>query len=751
MSTPPRKVAVLGAGSMGGGIAAQVANAGLPVLLLDVTAEAARAGVARQVKAGAFMAPSALDLVETGGIDSDLARLAEADWIVEAVSEDLDLKRALFAKVNAVRRPGTAVSSNTSTIPLAALTEGLGPDFARDFVITHFFNPVRHMRLVELVTGPATAPGTEALVRESCDRILGKRVIDCRDTPAFIANRVGCHWMTVALTEAFAHGLTVEDADAVAGAPFGVPPTGIFGLFDLVGIDLIPSVWGSLLGALPPEDGHHAHDILGLPRVRAMIEQGLIGRKVGAGFHRVVKTPEGKHREVIDLDSGAYRPEQPVAAVPDLATLIAEDSPRGRYAWAILSHVLTYASTIASDIAEDIRAIDLALELGYNWRQGPFALADRLAVAGLTERLAAEGRPIPPLLATAAREGGFHRRGLVLSTAGAYVPSPRPEGIVALAELPPLEDFGAAILRDMGDGIGCLEFRGKMNTIDDALLDALEATAARRDLAGLVIANDNPKAFSAGADLNALSAMLDDDRALEAFLARGQTAFGALRAAPFPVVGAPQALALGGGCELLLHCDAIQAWAEARLGLVERLVGIIPGWGGVTRLLGNLQARDDLPRGPIPPLALAFRTIAGARISGSALEARAMGLLRPTDGITMNRDRLLADAKAKALSLVADYAPPPPTLLALPGPSGHAALMGEVSAQRAAGRLAPHDLVVLDALARVLSGGDTTIGVPLSDQAVLDMERATVRALLAQAPTRARIQTMRETGKPLAN
>ncbi|MCF8479948.1 MAG: 3-hydroxyacyl-CoA dehydrogenase [Rhodospirillum sp.] len=751
MTATLRGAAVLGAGSMGGGIAAQFANAGIPVLLLDLTVDTARAGLARQVKVGAFMAPSARALVNVGGIDHDLDRLAGVDWIVEAVSEDLSLKRDLFTKVDRARKPGTAISSNTSTIPLSALTEGMNEAFSRDLVITHFFNPVRYMRLVELVIGPSTTPETATLVRESCDRILGKRIIDCRDTPAFIANRVGCYWMTAALMEAFTQGLSVEATDAAAGRPFGVPPTGIFGLLDLVGIDLLPSVWGSLLGALPPRDAHQAYAILAQPRLRDMIARGLIGRKAGGGFYRRVTDARGKHRDVIDLETGAYRPEIPAAPAPALPDLIAEDSPRGRYAWAVLSNVLTYAATIAGEIAEDVRAIDQALELGYNWRAGPFALADQLGATSIAKRLRAEARPVPPLLAEAAAKGGFYKGDTVLSTAGGHRPWKRPDGMIRLAELPILEDNGAAILRDMGESIGCLEFRGKMNTIDDALLDSLEAAAARRDLAGLVIANDNPKAFSAGADLDKLISLLDDPVALEAFLARGQTVFRALRMAPFPVVGAPQALALGGGCEMLLHCDAIQAWAEARLGLVERLVGIIPGWGGTTRLLVNAQTRTDLAKGPMPHLSAVFKTIAEARISGSALEARSMGLLRPTDGITMNRDRLLADAKARVLALIPGYAPPLEALTPLPGPTGRLALMNEVVGQAAAGRLASHDPVVLDALAEVISGGTTTIGEPVPETTLLDLERTAVRHLLALEPTRARLRAMRETGKPLFN
>lgn len=741
-----RKAAVLGAGSMGGGIAAQFANAGVPVLLLDLTKADADAGIARQAKAGAFMHESAMALVETGGFDTDIARLAEADWIIEAVVETLEVKRDLYRRVEAVCRPGAAVSSNTSTIPLARLTDGMGDAFAGSFLITHFFNPVRAMRLVEVVAGPSTTPAVLARVRDAADRILGKTVIDCRDTPAFIANRIGCYWLTVAIMEALAADLAVEEADAVAGRPFGVPPTGAFGLIDLIGIDLIPHVWGSLLGALPAEDPHHAYAIVDQPRIRAMIAAGQTGRKRGGGFYRTVADAAGKRREALDLATGAYRAQTPPPEMPDLATLIGRDDAAGRYAWRVLSQVVSYAATVATEIADDVASVDVALELGYNWRRGPFALADAVGCATIAERLHGEGRPVPALLARAASEGGFHRPGAVMSTSGGWRPVTPGQGVIRLADCRRLERWAAADLSDLGDGIACLEFRTKMNVLSPAVLEAVEHVAARRDLRGLVLANDHPKAFSAGADLGYLVSVLDDPEACAAYVERGQASFRALRAAPFPVVGAPQGLALGGGCEILLHCDAIQAWAEARLGLVERLVGILPAWGGCTRLLARQAARTDLPRGPLPASAAAFEVIASARVTGSALDARARGFLGPGDGITMNRDRLLGDARTRALALAEDYAPPLPVELSLPGPSGRASLMNTATAWHDAGRLATADLAVLEELAVVLTGGDADPLVPVPEDRLYALERAAVLHLMAAPATRDRLTAMNATG-----
>ncbi|WP_370540708.1 3-hydroxyacyl-CoA dehydrogenase family protein [Azospirillum sp. INR13] len=315
-----RKVAVIGAGSMGSGIAAQFANGGVPVLLLDVAgpeddrAAPARAGVERQLKAQGFMDPSAAELVSVGSIEDDLAAVADADWIVEAVVEDLAVKRRLFARLDALRKPGRWCPPTPPPSPLAQLTEGASEAFRSDFVITHFFNPPRHMRLMELVAGPGTAPEAAALVRDAAETVLGKTVVDCRDTPAFIANRLGCHWMSVAAIEALRHGLTVEQADAVAGAPFGVPRTGIFGLLDLVGIDLVPLVWGSLLGALPAGDAHHRHDLTAEPLIRRLIAEGRIGRKAKGGFYRLA--PGSKEREALNLSTGEYRPQVDAGAKP---------------------------------------------------------------------------------------------------------------------------------------------------------------------------------------------------------------------------------------------------------------------------------------------------------------------------------------------------------------------------------------------------------------------------------------------------
>lgn len=419
-----RRAAVLGAGSMGAGIAAQFANAGVPVDLLDIAGPdgdrdaPARTGLARVAAARAFAAPEAEARVRIGNVEDHLDRLAQADWIVEAVIERLDVKRALFARLDAVRRPGSVVSSNTSTLLRADLIAGQSSAFARDFFVTHFFNPPWLMRLVELVGGPETPPGQLDRVADASRAVLGKVAVICRDTPGFIANRIGCFWMAAAALEATRLGLTPQEADAVHGA-MGIPRTGVFGLFDLIGIDLVPHVWGSLHNSLPPDDAFQRFNLPANPLFRQLVAEGRHGRKAGAGFYR--KTPDG-YRDMLDLASGRYVAEAPAPVLPgggDLAALIADTGPLGRYAASVLAHVVAYAAAHAPTIAADVAAVDTAVELGYSWREGPFRLADRVGAGHVADRLRADGVSVPLLLSAAAAMGGFYREGRALRSDGA--------------------------------------------------------------------------------------------------------------------------------------------------------------------------------------------------------------------------------------------------------------------------------------------------------------------------------------------
>ena len=403
-----RKVAVIGSGVMGCGIAAQIANAGVPVLLLDIVPKegprnaVAAGAVAKALKTdpAPFMSASAAKLIEVGNIDDDLAKVADCDWIVEVVVERLDIKQALYRKLEAVRRPGTAVSSNTSTIPLGTLIEGLPASFAADFMITHFFNPPRYMRLLELVTGPATNAELAGKVADFCDRVMGKSVVACKDSPGFIANRLGVYWMTAAVTETPLNGLTIEEADAVMGKPFGVPKTGVFGLMDLVGLDLMPHVNASMAGALPKSDPFHAIN-RDVPVVQKLIAEGYTGRKGKGGFYRLNKQGKARTKETVDLATGEFRPERR-AELPELAggaknlrKLMTAPGRIGDYAWKVMGNTLAYAATLVPEATDEITAIDEAMRLGYNWRWGPFELMDMLGTDWVAEQLRAHGAPVP--------------------------------------------------------------------------------------------------------------------------------------------------------------------------------------------------------------------------------------------------------------------------------------------------------------------------------------------------------------------
>ena len=768
-----RKVCVIGAGVMGAGIAAHVANAGVPVLLLDIVRDpadrdaVAQGAVAKMLKTepAPFMSARAAKLVETGNIEDHLEKVAECDWIIEAVIERLDIKHDLYARLDKVRRPGTAISSNTSTIPLARLIEGQSEAFARDFLITHFFNPPRYMRLLELVTGPATDAAIAARIEAFCDRMLGKTVVAAKDLPGFIANRIGTYWLQVAVNAAIDMGLTVEEADAIGGKPMGVPKTGVFGLIDLVGLDLMPLLQKSLGGALPAGDAFHA-TVRPSPMIDRMIAEGSTGRKGKGGFYRINRA-EGKRKESLDLASGDYRPTIPAnapagaAGKGDIRALIATKGKVGDYAWAVLGATLAYAAALVPEAADDIVAIDEAMRLGYNWKYGPFELIDRIGAAAFAARLEADGVAVPEMVRVAG-DRSFYRveanRPEYLGRDGAYHPIVRAEGVIRLEDhkrgREPIRRNGSAALWDIGDGVVALEFTSKLNAIDGDILkligEAVGIVAQRYK--ALVIYTDATN-FSAGANLGlALFAVnIAAWSEIEKLVSGGQMALKALKYAPFPVVAAPAGMALGGGCEIVLHADAVQAHAETYIGLVEPGVGLIPGWGGNGEMLDRWTRSGLLPKGPMPAVAKVFEIVSTATVSKSAAQAKELGFLRKADGITMNRDRLLADAKAKALSLVDGYQPPKAPEFRLPGPSGRVGLSMAAHGFHKRVLATDYDMVVSDTLAEVLTGGEADLIDTVSEGDLITLERKGFMARVRDPRTIARVEQMLETGKPLRN
>lgn len=728
-----RRVAVIGAGAMGGGIAAQFANAGVEVLLFDVPgtgadrSAAARAGIARQVALRGFMGASGPGRVAALNTEDDLARLADADWIVEVVVERLEVKRDLYARIETVLRPGTIISSNTSTLLHAQLVAGRSAAFRRHFVITHFFNPPRLMPLLEIVATADTDAATLARVQAAARDVLGKTAITCRDTPGFVANRIGCFWMAAAALIARDQGITVEEADAVHQG-FGVPRTGVFGLFDLIGIDLVPQVWASLVHLLPADDRFQDFDIARDPLFAGLVSAGRFGRKAGAGFYR--RGESGP--EALDLALGTYRPQRPVAAADlpgggrDLGALLADPGRLGRYARAVLSEVIAYAAAQAPAIAEDPADIDLAMRLGYAWREGPLALAARWGADGVAAALAAAGRPVPALVRTAPALAGRARTGAPLLSVAQLAEDGRR-----------IAGNAAASLFDTGEGIGLFCVHSKMNSLHPDVLDLLDQTLPRLggDLAALVIGNDDPRAFSAGADLKFILSLAGqgDRAALAAYIDHGQRLYLGLRRAPVPVVAAVHGITLGGGCELALHADAILAHAEVRAGLPEVAVGLIPAWGGCTTVMAGFLGRG---LSPAAAAGASLRLIFGAAPCGSAEEARDSGLFAGDVRLVMQRDRLLSDARARAAALIPGYAAPAPLRLDLPARVDIAGL----------DLRSDHDRRLAEALAQVLSSPG-----PRSDAESMAVERAVLFDLIARPETLARMEHMLATGKPLRN
>lgn len=771
-----QKVAVIGSGVMGAQIAAHVANAGYPVYLFDIVPDGAadrnqlaNAALERLQKMdpAPLMSKKAARLMMPANLTDDVMKLGECDWIIEAIVENVAIKRDLYKKVDAYRKPGSVVSSNTSTIPLQQLLEGQSERFAADFLITHFFNPPRYLRLLELVVGPRTRKDAAENIAYFCDIKLGKGVVPCHDTPGFIANRIGTYFMQAAINATFEHGLTVEEADAVAGAPMGIPKTGVFGLLDLIGLDLMPLISKSFLATLPADDDYRR--IYRQPALfDKMIADGYTGRKGKGGFYKLEKTETGKQKRVLNLITGDYGDESK-GKIPtldnagkDLKKLCESSDKFGKFATDILAQTLCYTASLVPQIADDIVAIDTAMRLGYNWKFGPFELIDKLGVGWLCDQIKASGRAVPPLLE--ACQGSFYTindgQPQYMKTDGRYATVPVPQGVLLLADVKrrqkPMLKNGSAQLWNLGGGVACFEMTTKMNTFDPDVFKLLNETIDKietewRDWKGLVIYSDGEH-FSAGANLGlAMFAInLAHWPLLENFIAEGQKTFRRLRFAPFPTVAATSGLALGGGCEITLHCSAVQAHAETYMGLVEVGVGIIPGWGGCVQMLRRAVAGKKFG-GPIPPIAEAFETISLAKTGKSAFEAREYGYLQNHDAITMNRDRLLFDAKQKVVSLSEGYHPPKEISFRLPGKAGKAALQLALQVFRLQGKASAHDVKIGEALATVMTGDDTTPFVELTEGQLIELERREFMALVKDPLTWDRINHMLNTGKPLRN
>lgn len=766
-----QKVGVIGAGVMGASIAAHITNAGIPVYLLDIVPEGAsnRNVIAEgavkkllETEPAAFMHKNNARLITTGNIEDNLHALADADWIIEAVIENPQVKQALYQKLETVCKPDCLISSNTSTLPLALLVKGMSDSFKRRFMITHFFNPPRYMRLLEMVSG-ATDPKPLETVSQFSDIKLGKNVVTCNDTPGFIGNRIGIYWLLSGLLDAIDNNISVEQSDTIM-QPFGIPKTGVFGLLDLVGLDLIPPILKGMNLALPPQDAFHS--VNRLPDIlQKMIADGNTGRKGKGGFYRLNKVDGKRIKESINLLSGQYaishKPdltELKDAQSTSLKALLSHPHPVANYAWRVISNTLSYAASLIPEISDDLTSIDAAMRDGYSWQYGPFELLDQIGLPWFVAKLANENRPVPPLLANKESLYSTASGQLEVSDSqGNYRPVKRPEGVLLLADLKQQRKAvltnPSASLWDVGDGVACVEFHSKMNTLDMDSMAMLNQSIAKvkAGFKALVIHNDAEN-FSAGANLGLLMKAIrqQDWSAVEQLIKQGQQTYQNLKYAPFPVVGAPSGLALGGGCEILLHCDAIQAHAELYMGLVEVGVGLIPGWGGCKEYLRRcLQIKR--PGGPIPPVINAFQAIGLASVSKSAFDAKELLYLGVNDGISMNKQRLLADAKAKALALSNNYQTPLPSHYPLPGLTAKVLLDMGIKAFRLLGKATAYDVIVSEQLAHVLTGGDSDLTSSLAEDDILKLELEAFLALVKQESTLARLEHMLKTGKPLRN
>jgi 3-hydroxyacyl-CoA dehydrogenase len=776
-----RKVGVLGAGVMGSGIAAHLAGAGLDVLLLDIVPPDgksprnafAQGGKDKALKAkpAAFFTPRDADRVAVGNLEDDLAAAAQCDLVIEVVKEDLAVKRALFGRLEPLLAPHTIVTSNTSGLPIHLLMEGRGEAMRRRFLVTHFFNPVRYMKLLEVMAGTDTDPAVVERVARFGRDVLGKGIVFGKDTPNFVANRIGVFAMMHLIKLALEGGYTVEEVDAIFGPPLGRPKSAVFRTADVVGLDTVVDVAQNCHKNLPHDE---RRDDFQVPAVlQQMVQRKLLGDKTGGGFMK--KTGEGI--VTLDLKTLEYRPQQK-AKFPSVSAVKSVADPRERIAKVLAAPAddrgaelarkvtwatLAYASHRVGEIADDIVNIDRGMRWGFGWDVGPFESWDAIGVADSVAKMEAIGiqpaKWVHEMLA--AGRASFYSEGTYWDVTQ-KAPRPMPVDARELS-LPAARKKGGLVfendgasLYDVGDRVACLELHTKMNAIDADVIAMIHKSvdAAEKSFDALIVGNHAPDAFSAGANifLVVMAAQQGNWKAIEDMARALQDSLQRLRYAAVPTVTAPFGLTLGGGAEIAMHGAACRAHAELYMGLVEAGVGLIPAGGGCKELLA--RALGELPdeADPFPYIRRIFLNVAMGKVSMSAEEARAMGMLDGRDGVTLNRDALLFDAKQTALGLArAGYRAPRRRTFRLPGESGYATIRSSLQMMHAAHQISAHDVVVGSKLARVLTGGHTAPTARVTEQHVLDLEREAFLALCGEEKTRERMQYMLMNNKPLRN
>jgi 3-hydroxyacyl-CoA dehydrogenase len=801
------RVAVLGAGTMGARIAAHIANAGIPCFLLDIVpselnGDEKRKGMtlespavrnrivmagldaAKKSRPAAFFTPETARLVTPGNLEDNIGWCGEVDWIIEAVAENLEIKRKLFERVETVRKPGTIVTSNTSGLPIHLIAEGRSEDFQRHWAGTHFFNPPRYMKLVELIPGPKTLPAVLATLDEICDVRLGKGVVVAKDTPNFIANRIGTYAMLNVLKQMQALEMTIEEVDACTGPAIGQPKSATFRTADIVGLDVLVHVVRNIYENIPDDESREMWKVPAF--VEEMMKRGWLGDKTGSGFYKRVK--KGGDSEILTLDwqKMEYRPKQRAKfgsieggkQIEDtrerLRALTAPilggkgGDKANQFLWGTLSENCLYAARRAPEIANSIVDVDRAMRWGFAWELGPFEVWDAIGVERMAEGLKQAGKESPTIVSKvlALPEKSFYEsekgstRYFDLGTA-AMKPVAEPSGIILLKSLKDrtgvVQANSGASLIDLGDGVVCCEFHSKMNSIGGDFVAMLHAGINKlgSEFEAMVIANQAPN-FSVGANLMLVLVTAQEGEWDDIHMAvrQFQRVNMAIKYAPGPVVAAPQGMALGGGCEISLHSARILAAAETYMGLVETGVGLIPGGGGTKEMLirANEHASGGESLDLFHALKPVFENIAMAKVSTSGEEARSLGYLRPSDLIAMNRDRQVADAKQLALALVREgYHPPASAEIRVLGEQFLSGVKLAIHMLVRGGFASEYDAVVGRKLAYVLSGGGITAPQTVPEQYILDLEREAFVSLCGERKTQERMAHTLKTGKPLRN
>lgn len=805
-----KKAGVIGAGVMGATIAAQLANVGIETVLLDIvppklTEEDEKKGLTKESKAfrnrfgrnglnvalkskpASFYVPENAKLITIGNLEDNLAWLSEVDWVIEVVVERLDIKKSVFEKLETVLKPGTIVSSNTSGISAAAMCEGRSENFRKHFAITHFFNPPRYMKLLEIVPGPDTLPEVVETLAEACEKKLGKGIVYAKDTPNFVANRIGIFSMFAVIKAMMDLGLSIEAVDQLTGPVVGNPKSASFRTADLVGLDTLLHVADNVYEGSPNDE---KREMFQPPEfISRMVEKNLLGEKTKQGFYKKAKDAEGKKTILsLDYDAMEYTPKEKAKFASleaaknasgtsgKLKALYYGKDVAGQFTFRHLSESLIYAANRIPEIADDIVNVDNAMKWGFARKMGPFEAWDALGLEKSTAKMKEAGYDVPAWVQEMLASGktSFYKReaGKRLyydPSSKDYKEAPVAPGIILLPSLKEREKTVAgnngATLIDIGDGVACLEFHTKMNAIGDDIVNMIRQSAdiVSKDFLGLVIANhaDN---FSVGANLPLVlfTAQEEEWDDLHFMVKALQDTLMTLKYLDKPVVAAPAGMALGGGCEICLAADRVRYAAETYMGLVEVGVGLIPAGGGCKELyLRNTEHLFEVPKGGIYPkqielmpyIARAFENIAMAKVATSGPEAVKVGYLRPTDKMTVNRDFLIEDAKKTVLAMdMEGYTPPrPKDAIRVAGENALAMIKLALWTMRESNFITDHDVTVSTKVAHVLCGGEVLADTTVTEQYLLDLEREAFVSLCGDPKTQARIQHMLTTGKPLRN